>query len=231
MADKGKPDYKYINNLTVYDDIITALETELSKMGYNNRGYSFENPKKPNHISHNELNYILRRINNKLFKPNKPLFNNQKSLINYDDIEQLKIIGQCFIDICSMFNKSLGLMSFCFLTGIDYSTVAAWMSPEGEKLNPERSRILKYIKECHKAAQIGLLNESPVGALAVANNDVETGLQWATKQAIAAGQQAVFLIPSERLNRLSISAAEAVPLPVSEEAEKEPKSIVQNDGV
>lgn len=213
MADKGKPDYKYINNSTVYDDIITALENELSKMGYNNRGYSFENPKKPNHISHNELNYILRRINNKLFKPDKPLFNNQKSLINYDDVEQIKIIGQCFIDICSMFNKSLGLMSFCFLTGIDYSTLAAWISPEGEKLNPERSRIIKYIKECHKAAQIGLLNESPVGALAVANNDTETGLEWATKQAITAGQQTVFLIPSERVNRLQLTTEGGPALP------------------
>ena len=90
-------------------------------------------------------------------------------------------------------------------------------------MNPTRWEILKNVKEYNKAALISNLKDSPVGALAVANNDIETGLQWATNQAIASGQQAVFLIPSERLNRLSISAAEAVPLPSSEDAEKVPR--------
>ena len=121
-----------------------------------------------------------------------------------------------------MFNKSLGLMQFSNMTGIHRQTLAEWR--DNERSNPARSDVINNICECHKMEHIGLLNDTPVGALAVANNDVETGLQWATKQAIAAGQQAVFLIPSERLNRLSISAAEAVPLPVPKEAEKEPKS-------
>ena len=112
-------------------------------------------------------------------------------------------------------------MSFSYLTGIAPDTLRQWRLDE--KVNPKRSAVIKYIQEGHKAAQISLLNDSPVGALAVANNDVETGLEWATKQAITAGQQAVFLIPSERLNRLSISAAEAVPLPDSKEAEKVPR--------
>ena len=123
-----------------------------------------------------------------------------------------------------MFNKALGLWSFCIFTGIDDNTILRWYSEEGKRLNPKRWELLKSVKEYNKGALISNLKDTPVGALAVANNDIETGLQWATKQAIAAGQQAVFLIPSERLNRLRISAAEDVPLPVSEEAEKEPKS-------
>jgi hypothetical protein len=109
-----------------------------------------------------------------------------------------------------MLNKSLGLMSFSYLTGIRIETLLVWLSPEGEKLNPARTKVIKYIKECHKAGHIALLNDSPVGALAVANNDIETGLEWSTKQALTAQNNAVFLIPSERLQRLSIQDTKSI---------------------
>ena len=211
------PKDKYININTIESDIDKCIDDYLTMMGIDRDYKSLVN------IKHQTVNGMFRYIYKRLFKPDRTLCNNQKSLIDYENIELLSLLADKFVDICSMFNKSLGLMSFSYMTGIDYSTIYEWIN-EGEKLNPKRSEVLKKIKECHKAAQISLLNDSPVGALAVANNDVETGLQWATKQAIAAGQQAVFLIPSERLNRLSISAAEAVPLPVPKEAEKEPKS-------
>lgn len=211
------PKDKYININTIESDIDKCIDDYLTMMGIDRDYKSLVN------IKHQTVNGMFRYIYKRLFKPDRTLCNNQKSLIDYENIELLSLLADKFVDICSMFNKSLGLMSFSYMTGIDYSTIYEWTN-EGEKLNPKRSEVLKKIKECHKAAQISLLNDSPVGALAVANNDTETGLQWATKQAIAAGQQAVFLIPSERLNRLSISAAEAVPLPVPKEAEKEPKS-------
>lgn len=224
MAVKDKPKYNYINSATLEADIMSVIYKSLASMGFDNSGIDSTNPKKPRTVTHNQLNYCFRQVYKELFKPDKTLFNNQSSVIDYDNTEILKQLADIFINICGLYNKSLGLMSFSYMTGINTDTLVRWTAPEAEKLNPGRCAVVKYIRECHKAAHIGLLNDSPVGALAVANNDVETGLQWATKQAIAAGQQAVFLIPSERLNRLSISAAEAVPLPVSEEAEKEPKS-------
>ena len=96
-------------------------------------------------------------------------------------------------------------MSFSYMTGIEYTTIYRWNSEEGKKSNPERWQLLQNIKEYHKAAQIGLLNESPVGSLAVANNDTETGLEWSSKQALNVPQNAVFLIPSERVKRLQIT--------------------------
>ena len=70
--------------------------------------------------------------------------------------------------------------------------------------NPMRSDIINNICECHKMEQIGLLNDSPVGALAVANNDVETGLQWSEKQALASGNSTIYILPSERLQSLGV---------------------------
>lgn len=201
----GKPEYNFINNDTIHDDIINAVNSIVLSMGYD-----IKNPKERKQITHNELNYIFRQVYILLFKPDKPLYNNQNSKINYDDVTQLKIISDSFLDICTSFNKSLGLMSFSYLTGISHDTIYNWISPEGEKLNRARSEIIKYIKDGHKAAQISLLNDSPVGALAVANNDTETGLEWSTKQALTAQNNAVFLIPSERLQRLSIQDTKSI---------------------
>lgn len=206
MAVKDKPQYDFINITTLENDILNVIYKSLNLMGFDKSGIDYTNPKKPRFVSHNQLNYCFRQVYKELFKPDKPLFNNQNSIINYDDNNILKMLADVFINICDMYNKSLGLMSFSFMTGIDYKTFYNWVSDQGKKLNPERFRILKYIQESHKAAQIGLLNESPVGALAVANNDTETGLEWAVKQAITAQNNAVFLIPSERLQRLSITA-------------------------
>lgn len=223
-----KPIYNYINIDTVHDDIITALDNALYSMGFNNMGIDNTIPNKPRTITHNQLNYCFRQVYENVFKPDKPLYNNQKSLINYDDIELLTVISQSFLDICMMFNKSLGLMSFSYMTGISPEALTAWNSPNGEKLNPERSRIIKYIKEGHKAQHIALLNDSPVGALAVANNDTETGLEWSQNQAITAAANAVYLIPSERLKRLNLTAAEGSevpPLPMLTTSERERKGV------
>ena len=118
-------------------------------------------------------------------------------------------------------------MSFSYMVGINYATLALWLQND-EKSNPARFGVLKSIQESHKAQHIALLNESPVGALAVANNDVETGLQWSQNQAITAAANAVYLIPSERLKRLNLTAAEGSevpPLPMLTTSERERKGV------
>ena len=195
---------KYINSNTVYDEIMNCVYTQVALLGYD-----IKNPKERRNISHNEVNYILRRIYDNIFKPNTTLIANKKSLIDYYDIEQLQIIANCFIDICSMFSKSLGLMSFSYMTGIDYRTIYRILNDENENgLNTERYQVFKNIQECHKVAQISLLNDAPVGALAVANNDVETGLQWSANQTQQITANTVYLIPSERSNRLALEGNE-----------------------
>ena len=211
MATKGKPKLNIINPDTIYNDIMSCVYDELNNMGFNKYGIDDSNPKKQRIISHNQLNYIFKRVYINLFKPSKALYNNQKSLIDYDNIELLQNIADAFIDICNMLNKSLGLMSFSFMTGINYKTIYNDLHENnGREINLSRMQIYKNIQEAHKAAQVALLNDSPVGALAVANNDIETGLQWAEKQATAAAANTVFILPSERLKTLGIQA-DAVP--------------------
>ena len=196
-----KPDYNFINPETIHDEVIQCAKDIICDMGYD-----ITNPKERRSITHNEINYVLRQVYNKLFKPDKALYNNQMSLLNYDDIDTIKLLAKTFIDICSMFNKSLGLMSFGYMIGVSHTTLYKWANDE--TLNPARSEVVKYIRECHKVAQISLLNDTPVGALAVANNDVETGLEWSKQQAALQATNAVYILPSERSGRLKLDKLE-----------------------
>ena len=153
-------------------------------------------------IPHNTLSLCMRFIYQELFKPDHNMINNQKSLIDYNDTDLLQVLADKFLELCMRFNKSLGLMSFGFMIGCDYSTLMRWLSDR--ESNPTRYDILKGIQEGHKVVHIGLLNETPVGALAVANNDTETGLNWSQNQAQQITNNTVYLIPSERVNRLNL---------------------------
>ena len=105
-------------------------------------------------------------------------------------------------------------MSFSFMIGINYKTLYNWLhNPSDTELNAQRLQILQNIQECHKVAQISLLNDTPVGALAVANNDKETGLNWAANQAQQIGAAAVYILPSERTDRLQLGKAAADQVP------------------
>lgn len=154
-------------------------------------------------IPHNTINLCFKYIHKTLFKPDKKLISNKQSNIDYNDIELLQILSDKFIEICQHFNKSLGLMSFSFMLGINYKTLYNWLNDENA--NPERLQVLKNIQECHKVAQISLLNDTPVGALSVANNDHETGLEWSKQSNNQLTANTVYLIPSERVDKLKLT--------------------------
>lgn len=153
-------------------------------------------------VTHNMLNLCFKQCFRQLFKPDRTLCNNQNSRIDYENIELLQTIADSFVKWCLWFNKSMGIMSFSMLTGIRWETLAQWR--DHPETNYKRSQLVKYIQEYHKAEQIALLNDTPVGALAVANNDTETGLRWAANNAQQITNNTVYLLPSERTDRLKL---------------------------
>lgn len=169
---------------------------------FNNYNINIYDMKDIRTVTHNLLNLCFRDIYKNLFKPSKPMINNQRSIIDYNDVELLQVLADKFIEICQHFNKSLGLMSFSFMLGVDYRTVYNWLHDETS--NPKRFLVLKSVQECHKLAQVSLLNDTPVGALAVANNDTETGLEWSKNNLQQLNGNTVYLIPSERVDKLKL---------------------------
>ena len=190
----------YININTVCSDIDAVINDVLKEFNIDPYDY-----KTITNIKHSTVNYMLSTVYNRLFKPDHNLPNNQKSLVNYNDIELLQVLADKFIDICQRFNKSLGLMSFAYMIGCSYSTLDNWLkAADCSELNSKRLEVLKSIQVSHKTQHIALLNDSPVGALAVANNDVETGLKWAANQAQQITNNTVYYLPSERTNKLQL---------------------------
>ena len=190
------PKENYINIDTIEQQIDECINDFLDENGID------RNYKSITSIKHSTINYMMSYIYKRLFKPNKTLCNNQKSYVDYNNIELLQVLANKFIDICQRFNKSQGLMSFSYMIGCDYNTLSRWLNEK--ESNPARYSVLKSIQVSHKEQQISLLNDSPVGAMAVANNDTETGLEWSKQQAMQIASNAVFLLPSERSGRLKL---------------------------
>lgn len=197
------PKDKYININTICDQIDSCIDDFLTENNID-RDY-----KSITSIKHSTVNYMMSYIYKRLFKPDITLCNNQRSLIDYSNIELLQVLADKYIDICQRFNKSLGVMSFGYMTGINYSTLYNWMNDKSvEPLNLKRLEVIKSIQESHKVQQIALLNDSPVGALAVANNDQETGLNWSANQVQQITNNTVYYLPSERSGRLKLDKLE-----------------------
>lgn len=188
-----------ININTVCDEIDQCIDDFLIDIGIDTDYKSLVN------IKHSTVNYMFSYIYTRLFKPDHNMPNNQKSLVDYNNIELLQVLADKFIDICQRFNKSLGLMSFAYMIGCSYSTLDNWLkAADNNELNIKRLEVLKSIQVSHKAQQISLLNDTPVGAMAVANNDVETGLEWSKNQAQQITNNTVYLLPSERSDKLKL---------------------------
>lgn len=193
------PKDKYIDINTICDQIDECINDFLNEMQID-RDY-----KSITSIKHSTVNYMMSYIYKRLFKPNITLCNNQKSYVDYNNIELLQVLADKYISICQRFNKSLGVMSFGYMIGVNYSTLYNWMNDKSnEPLSLKRLEVIKSIQENHKVQQIALLNESPVGVLAVANNDVETGLKWAANNVQQITNNTVYYLPSERSGRLNL---------------------------
>lgn len=196
------PKDKYIDINTICDQIDECINDFLTENNID-RDY-----KSITSIKHSTVNYMMSYIYKRLFKPNITLCNNQKSYVDYNNIELLQVLADKYISICQRFNKSLGVMSFGYMIGVNYSTLYNWMNDKsGEPLSLKRLEVIKNIQENHKVQQIALLNESPVGVLAVANNDVETGLNWSANQVQQITNNTVYYLPSERSGRLNLEKA------------------------
>lgn len=197
MAVKGKPKLNIVNPDTIHDSVIKVVSDTLISMGYD-----LNNPKERKSISHNEITFALRSVYDQLFKPDKPLFNNQKSVIDYDDMEQLKVLADTFLDICFLYNKSLGLQNFSYMTGIDYWTLLRWK--DNEEINPIRYQIVKSIVNGYSIANDGHLSDTPIGQAIHANHNAEMGKLYGEKQAVINNTTTVYYLPSERSDRLKL---------------------------
>lgn len=203
------------DNIKINIDNIENIIHETMKQYFELYGFDVSTPDSRRKITHNEITHCLKYIYNNIFSCDINLCNDQNSRFDYNDIILLNHLANIYIDIALFFNKSIGLMQFGLMIGVAPNTLLSWLN-DGER-NPARVQILNNIQEYHKMSHINLLNQSPVGALAVANNDKETGLEWTKNNAQTINNNSVFILPSERRKMLNNAQGpvSVSPLPVS----------------
>lgn len=163
-----------------------------------NGGIDVNNAEALAKIKHNTFEDACGAVYDCLFRPEKNQENNQLSLLPYNDNNILKQLVYIYNRLCIKCNKSNGVYGFSTMTGYGYSTLNAWLV---DQLNPGRIEILKNLQETRRHTHINRLQDTPLGDVAVANNDAELGLNWAKNNAPQVTQKAVYILPAEQTRK------------------------------
>ena len=129
----------------------------------------------------------LLYVNRTVFKRLKPCKNNQSSIIDYDDIELLKGIADYYIYISAVYNKSVSVVDFCRLLGIDFQTMCNWRDDSIDNiLSQKRFEIFKYINTMREQSLANILQtaKNPVGTLAILNRQFNWNLPGVSREEV-----------------------------------------------
>lgn len=117
-------------------------------------------------ITNNHMLAIMDYIYTSLFKPDKPLINNQKCNIPYNEYN----ISTLFYIYLDLYNKYLclpSLYSFSRMTGLSEDIIQAYVTAARMEITKNRRDKVQ-----------GKLYNSPLGVTVLANNDIDTGLMY-----------------------------------------------------
>lgn len=126
-------------------------------------------------------------IYNQLFKPQKKMYQNRKSKLDYDNIESIYSVLDIYLDICALYDIPPYLTDFCRMTGISYDTVYSWSHDEYGKdgnvntINGEHlkySDILKRIRTTAGEMLEKNMYRETIGRQSLANNSRSFGLLY-----------------------------------------------------
>lgn len=166
-------------------------------------------------VKHNTFDRTLQAVYDTLFRPDKTLINNQKTLLPYDDNNVLENIINIYIKLCNYTDNDSTIQGFSCLTGFDKATLNRWGSDE---LNPARCNLIKSITENRQGMIENKLSDHPIGTTALANNSASLGMMWARNNQPVLAQKAVYILPAEQ-TRKEISAG--LPYAITSEGSEE----------
>ena len=120
----------------------------------------------PDHITTNQLKAHLNDCYNTLFRPNKPILYNPNCRIPYNTTNIQRLIN-VYLTICDVYDVLPSVYVFSRFTGIGDDTM-------DEYVTHARNQITKHRKDYVQDR----LNDSTVGVIALANNDIDTSLLY-----------------------------------------------------
>ena len=125
----------------------------------------------PNKVSSNYFLYLLRQCYKSLFKPNKTLLNNQQCIIPYNTTNIQRLIN-IYSLLVEKYQTLPSVYAFECLTGM-----------EEESIDRHVTNGRNTIRKLRKSAVQNKLYDTTIGVIALANNDIDTGLLY-TRQNI-----------------------------------------------
>ena len=144
-------------------------------------------------IKHNTHDRSLCYVYDKLFKPDRNLKDNKKSLLPYDN-ETIERMVDIYYKLCLATDNDCTIQGYLCLTGIDNQTLARWRE---DKLNPERCETLKRLCTMRQGMIENKLSDSTIGALGLANNSESLGLKWAQNSIPQNNNITAYILPGE----------------------------------
>ena len=119
-----------------------------------------------NKISANKLRALLRSCYHSIFEPDKRIYCNNACNIPYSE-ENINRLLSVYIEICELYSCIPSLMGFERYSGIQEDTLKKYVTVAGSLMCKMRK---DYIQNA--------LSDTPVGQIALANNDIDTGLMY-----------------------------------------------------
>ena len=173
----------YINESYYLNACIDIIDREIQDRGID-----------PSKLSSNYFIYLLRQCYKSLFKPNKSLINNEQCIVPYNTTNIRKLI-RVYSELVSKYQTLPSVYAFVTLTGISEETI-------DEYVTTGRSDIQKL----RKSAVQNKLYDTTIGVIALANNDIDTGLLY-TRQNIVDHATVKKALSFADLKRISMGAA------------------------
>lgn len=186
---------KSVDYENLEQNILGSFRENLVRFGYNPD--DIEGLQK---IRHNAFETVLIMIYENLFKPDGRPDGNIYTLLPYDynnnNIYILNTLIRVYIKLCSICGKSTGIMGFSSFTGYSHNVLYRWRD---DTLNPAKQEIIQKIFKNNQHILVNRLQDTPIGSVAVANNDEETGLKWSANNQQNITKNTVFVLPGERV--------------------------------
>lgn len=132
-----------------------------------------------NKLTTNRFNAILNEVYRCLYRPDNGErraggAHGEKSKPDYTD-ENARRIAKVYTELCGLYDALPSVYAFCIMSGMDEKTA-----------DYNLTAIRSEVSNSRKNAVLNKAYDHPVGVLALANNDPETGLMFARQNMITA---------------------------------------------
>ena len=163
-------------SITVTTDTGNQVEIFLNQIDAATSEYLNRYPNDSDTISGEYFSALLHFIYVQVFKPtaanmdiyrqNAYINGNQKSILDYSDVEGLDKIFDAYVGLCARCRQIPTILAFSTMTGIDKDTISTWASGRARGNNAAQMRTVKgWLNLCESALAQRAIMSNSIGSI------------------------------------------------------------------